>query len=141
MCDNCINFAIQVAKLKDELKYQKYLLAEYKTQKKKLEPTVVKEYLTVQKNNGRRTKRTQKTKVLAPAYHEKKSLRKELIDLINDYDDVDVMKAIKEVITSHSELEPFGLSLTPPNSPYQSPPVLVLDSHFVPKLSDEKQQV
>jgi hypothetical protein len=116
-------------RLKDELKYQKNLLAEYQRTKKRQEPKEVKEYITNQKINGRNYSRKQKTSKYSASYHERRLLRRELADLINGYDHLDVLKAIKEVLTdttSHTEPAPSGFSLNLSSLPTQSPPVLTL---------------
>ena len=126
-----VDLTVEIIKLKGELKYQKDLLAEYRRAKKKQEPIEVKTYITNQKINGRNYKRTQKTKKYTASYHEKKLLRRELCDLINDYDDIEVLKAIKDVLTDHTDQASSECVSAPPNSPDQSPPALIMQLETV----------
>jgi hypothetical protein len=120
-----MNVSLENKRLKDELKYQKNLLAEYQRTKKAKEPKEVKEYITNQKINGRNYPRKQRTAKYPASYHKKKQLRRELVDLINNYDDIGILKSIKEVLTD-TELVPCEFSLNLSSLPAQSPPVLTL---------------
>jgi len=78
--------------------YKDYLLTEYKKQKRKLEPTEAKKYLTSQLHRGRVYSRIQVYNIKSPVVLERKQLKKQINHLLELYDDTDILKAIIKVL-------------------------------------------